>query len=183
MDDLSRFCRLNKDCPEHGKRGAGNLTVPHRYGPDMDLTSPNASSVAAPARPAPPNAKVESVSEHVAEGCGVRQTGRLCRVAANTAARSSRLAGEHAKAAHDELVAISPSPPRSSLTRSGPMSARRKPIAIVATRPTTPRETSGIMSPWMRKAAWSFAWSPEPGRSKTPKRWSKRLIAGPEVGC
>ncbi len=33
MDDLSRFCCQNSDCPEHGKRGAGNLTVTHRYGP------------------------------------------------------------------------------------------------------------------------------------------------------
>jgi LacI family transcriptional regulator len=33
MDDLSRFCCLNSDCPEHGKRDAGNLTVTHRYGP------------------------------------------------------------------------------------------------------------------------------------------------------
>ena len=33
MDDLSRFCCLNSDCPEHGKRGAGNLTVTGRYGP------------------------------------------------------------------------------------------------------------------------------------------------------
>ena len=33
MDDLPRFCCLNSDCPEHGKRGAGNLTVCHRYGP------------------------------------------------------------------------------------------------------------------------------------------------------
>jgi len=34
MDDLSRFCCLNSDCPEHGKRDAGNLTVTHRYGPE-----------------------------------------------------------------------------------------------------------------------------------------------------
>ena len=27
MDDLSRFCCLNCDCPEYGKRGGGNLTV------------------------------------------------------------------------------------------------------------------------------------------------------------
>jgi hypothetical protein len=32
MDDLSRFCCLNSNCPEHGKRGAGNLTVTSRYG-------------------------------------------------------------------------------------------------------------------------------------------------------
>ena len=55
-----------------------------------------------------PPEKVESVLEHVAEGCGVRQTGRLCRVAPNTVARYSRIAGEHARDAHDELVAVSP---------------------------------------------------------------------------
>ena len=33
MDDLSRFCCLNPDCSDHGKRGNGNLTVPMRYGP------------------------------------------------------------------------------------------------------------------------------------------------------
>jgi transposase-like protein len=55
-----------------------------------------------------PPEKVESVLEHVAEGCGVRQTGRLCRVAPNTVARYSRIAGDHARDAHDELVAISP---------------------------------------------------------------------------
>ena len=55
-----------------------------------------------------PPEKVESVLEHVAEGCGVRQTGRLCRVAPNTVARYSRIAGEHARDAHDELVALSP---------------------------------------------------------------------------
>ena len=33
MDDLSRFCCLNSACPDHGKRGAGNLSVTSRYGP------------------------------------------------------------------------------------------------------------------------------------------------------
>ena len=33
MDDLSRFCCLNSECPDHGKHGAGNLTVTSRYGP------------------------------------------------------------------------------------------------------------------------------------------------------
>ena len=34
MDDLSRFCCLNSRCPEHGKRGAGNLTVTLRSRPE-----------------------------------------------------------------------------------------------------------------------------------------------------
>ena len=31
---LSRFCCQNEDCPDYGKRGAGNLTVCGRYGKD-----------------------------------------------------------------------------------------------------------------------------------------------------
>ena len=38
----------------------------------------------------------------------IHQTGRLCRVNPNTVARYRRIAGEPAKDAHDELVAISP---------------------------------------------------------------------------
>jgi LacI family transcriptional regulator len=34
MDDLLRFCCLNSDSPDHGKRDAANLTVTSRYGPD-----------------------------------------------------------------------------------------------------------------------------------------------------
>jgi transposase-like protein len=117
MDDLSRFCCLNSDCSEYGKRGAGNLTVPHRYGPGKARRMLRCRACKArfsERKGTPlfdarlPTEKVESVLEHVAEGCGVRQTGRLCRVAPNTVARYSRIAGEHARAAHDELVAISP---------------------------------------------------------------------------
>src|SRR4051812_40302410 len=45
---------------------------------------------------------------HVAEGCGVRQTERLVGLHRDTVTRYGRKAGEHAKAAHDELVALSP---------------------------------------------------------------------------
>jgi LacI family transcriptional regulator len=34
MDDLSQFCCLNTNCPDHGRRGAENLTVTFRYGPN-----------------------------------------------------------------------------------------------------------------------------------------------------
>ena len=117
MDDLSRFCCLNSACPDHTKRAAGNLTVTSRYGPDKSrrmLRCRACKARSSERKGTPlfdarlPPEKVESVLEHVAEGCGVRQTGRLCRVAPNTVARYSRLAGEHARAAHDDLVAISP---------------------------------------------------------------------------
>jgi transposase-like protein len=120
MDDLSQFCCLNSDCPEHGKRGAGNLTVTSRYGPDKSRRmlrcrtsqarfSERKGTVLFGAKLAPE--KVESVLEHIAEGCGVRQTGRLCKVNRNTVGRSSRSAGEHARQLHDELVAFSPEHP------------------------------------------------------------------------
>ena len=117
MDDLSRFCCLNSDCPEHGKRGAGNLTVTSRYGSRRS----GGCSGAAFARTRfserkgtpyfdsrlPPE-KFQSVLDHIAEGCGVRQTGRLCKVDRGTVGRLSRIAGDHARDLHDELVAFSP---------------------------------------------------------------------------
>ena len=55
-----------------------------------------------------PPGKAESVLEHIAEGCGVRQSGRLCKVNRGTVGRLGRIAGEHSRDLHDELVAISP---------------------------------------------------------------------------
>ena len=117
MDDLSRFCCLNSNCPDYGKRGVGNLTVPHRYGPGKSrrmLRCRTCKERFSERKGTPlfdtrlPPEKVESVLEHVAEGCGVRQTGRLCRVNPTTVARYSRIAGGHARQLHDELVAFSP---------------------------------------------------------------------------
>ena len=33
-EDLSRFCCLNQQCPDHGRRGIDNLTVCARHGKD-----------------------------------------------------------------------------------------------------------------------------------------------------
>ena len=117
MDDLSRLCCLNSRCPEHGKRGAGNLTMTSRYVPDKGRRmlrcgvckarfSERKGTPLFDSRLRP--AKVVSVLEHIAEGCGVRQAGRLCKVNGGTVGRLSRLTGEHARELHDELVALSP---------------------------------------------------------------------------
>ena len=117
MDDLSRFACLNSTCSEFGKRGAGNLTVPHRYGPEKSkriLRCRICKSRFSERKGTPlfdarlPPGKAESILEHIAEGCGVRQTGRLCRVDRVTVARYSQLAGGHARGLHDDLVALSP---------------------------------------------------------------------------
>ena len=52
--------------------------------------------------------KAVAVLEHIADGCGVRQTGRLVGVHRDTVTSYTRKAGDHAKATHDELVALSP---------------------------------------------------------------------------
>jgi LacI family transcriptional regulator len=55
-----------------------------------------------------PEEKILAMLEHIAEGCGVRKTGRLLGVHRDTVMRYSRLAGDHARQVHDELVAVSP---------------------------------------------------------------------------
>jgi transposase-like protein len=55
-----------------------------------------------------PLATAISLMEHLREGCGVRGTARLVNVTPNTVVRYARVAGEHAKLLHDELVEQSP---------------------------------------------------------------------------
>jgi hypothetical protein len=50
-----------------------------------------------------------SVLEHLAEGNGIRQTGRLVGVHRDTVVRLARTAGAHAHDVHHEVVAFSPS--------------------------------------------------------------------------
>ena len=120
MDDLSRFCCLNSACPDHGKRGSGNLTVTGRYGPDKSRRMLRCRTCQArfSERKGTPlfsahldPETVGSILGHVAEGCGVRQTGRLCGVDRKTVARYGRRAGGHARGLHDERVALSPPDP------------------------------------------------------------------------
>jgi LacI family transcriptional regulator len=55
--------------------------------------------------------KAVAVLEHVREGVGTRATSRLVGVDKNTVTRFVKLAGSHARALHDELVAFSPPHP------------------------------------------------------------------------
>ena len=117
MEDLCGFCCQNSQCPDHGKRGAGNLSVCDHYGPQRRrlLYCHTCKARFSERKGTPlfhaclPEAKAVQVFEHLAEGCGVRQTGRLTGVRRTTVGRLARLAGAHAKALHDEQVAFSPS--------------------------------------------------------------------------
>ena len=117
MDDLSTFCCLNTDCSSHGQRDAGNLSVCARYGRlQTRLLYCKACQARFSERKGTPlfdsrldPEKATAILKHVAEGVGVRKTGRLVGVSKDTVVRYSLLAGQHAKALHDELVAFSPS--------------------------------------------------------------------------
>jgi LacI family transcriptional regulator len=52
--------------------------------------------------------KARAVLAHLADGCGVRQTGRLVGVGKDTVVRYGLLAGGHARQPHDEPVGFSP---------------------------------------------------------------------------
>lgn len=117
MDDLARFCCLNSDCPDHGVRGGENLSVCGRYGKDDSIRFLRCRSCGDrfSERKGTPlfrshlaKDKAVAVLDHLAEGCGVRQTERLVGVHRDTVTRYTRKAGDHARAAHDELVALSP---------------------------------------------------------------------------
>jgi hypothetical protein len=116
MDDLTRFCCLNPDCPDHGKRGHGNLTVPMCYGPNKTrlLRCSTCQARFSERKGTPlfdarlPADTLTAVLGHVAEGVGTRKTARLTGVHPDTVTRYIRLAGGHAEQLHDELVAFSP---------------------------------------------------------------------------
>ena len=117
MDDLARFCCLNPDCPDHGVRGGGNLSVRGHDGKADTIRFLRCRSCGDrfSERKGTPlfhshltREKAIAVLEHVADGCGVRQTERLVGVHRDTVTRYIRKAGDHARAAPDELVALSP---------------------------------------------------------------------------
>jgi transposase-like protein len=126
MDDLTKFCCQNPNCANHGKRGAGNLSVCDHYGPNQQRRMLYCSTCKARFserkgtplfRATLPEDKIVAVLNHIEEGCGIRKTGRLVGVNKNTVVRYSLLAGQHAKDGHDELVAFSPSDPRGPVRR------------------------------------------------------------------
>jgi hypothetical protein len=122
-DDLSPFCCLKEACADYGKRGAGNLSVPMRYGPHRRrlLRCRTCRARFSERKGTPlfdsrlPQDKVVAVLEHIAEGVGVRKTGRLVGVDKDTVVRYSLKAGDHAAALHDDLVGLPPPHGRSAV--------------------------------------------------------------------
>jgi transposase-like protein len=116
MDDLSAFCCQNPACPDYGQRGQDNLTVCAHYGPQQRrlLYCRSCKARFSELKGTPlfegrlPPDKVLALLQHLADGCGIRQTARLVGVSKDTVVRYAARAGEHAQQLHDELVAFSP---------------------------------------------------------------------------
>ena len=116
MDDLSRFCCQNSQCPDFGLRDAGNLTVTGRLGKFRQyrlLYCRTCRDRFSERKGTPlyrahlPEDKILSILEHIHEGCGVLKTrawSRSIPIPSATTAAPPR-ACPHA---HDELVAHSP---------------------------------------------------------------------------
>ncbi len=93
MDDLARFCCQNPDCILYGQRDAGNLSVCGRYGKHKQFRQLYCNACRARFserkgtalyRCRLPEPIAVAVLDHLAEGNGIRQTGRLVGVAPNT---------------------------------------------------------------------------------------------------
>ena len=113
------FCH-NSDCPDHGKRGQGNVYFRGWSGRNKRIRmvycrtckkSYSQRKGTAFERSQLSDDLVVSVLDHLREGCGVRATNRLTGVSRDTISRYLGLAGEQSKNLHDELVAFSPSDP------------------------------------------------------------------------
>ena len=113
MKPLSEFCCINTDCSEHGERGGENLRVHQTYGKSDTIRlleckvcgckfSERAHTALSGSRL--PKEKIISILHHLSEGCGQRCICRLVGVSRDAVGRLTRIAADHAKALHDELV-------------------------------------------------------------------------------
>ena len=117
MRPLEAFCCQHSSCPDYGQRGVGNLRW-HGWSSTKNQIrmlycrtcktyfSERKGSALWQSRL--PEAQAVSVLEHIADGCGVRQTARLVKVHRDTVSRLNRQAGDHAARTHEEVMPISP---------------------------------------------------------------------------
>ena len=117
MHPLEAFCCQHFPCSDYGQRGVGNLRW-HGWSSKKNQIrmlycrtcktyfSERKGSALWHARL--PEEKAGSVLEHIADGCGVRQTARLVKVHRDTVCRLNRQAGDHVARTHDEVVSVSP---------------------------------------------------------------------------
>lgn len=123
MRPIEEFCCQEKNCPDFGKKGRGNLSQRGWSGHKKAIRmlycsvcgahfSERKGTALSDSRL--PEDKALGVLSHLFEQNGIRQTARLTGVNKNTVNRLARVAGEHAGKVHEELVAFSPEHRRSA---------------------------------------------------------------------
>lgn len=117
MRRIEELCCQNSECPDSGKRGAGNLRWHGWSSRKQNIRTVHCRTCKTYFSERKgtalwgvrlPEEKALAVLAHVAEGCGVRQTARLVKVDKNTVCRLTMAAGEHARRVHEDRVPVSP---------------------------------------------------------------------------
>jgi transposase-like protein len=108
--DYSHLACPNPDCPDYGQRAAGNLRLHGWSGRDHRIRCLHCATCGTDfsQRANTPlfglrskEEKLVAIAEHLADGCGVRATARLCKVSRNTVLRFIQRFGKHAELFHD----------------------------------------------------------------------------------
>jgi transposase-like protein len=110
--DLSTLAWVNSACQQFRQGSQGNLVIRKVYGHDhIRLLRCRTCCEAFSERRGTalfntklPEATAAEVSNHLDEGCSVRATARLVKVAKETVARLRRVSGRHAERLHDQYV-------------------------------------------------------------------------------
>lgn len=110
--DLATLACVNAACQLFGHAGAHNLVIRKVYGHDCIrlLRCRTCGEEFSERRGTAlfntklPEEQAASVIDHLGEGCGIRATARLSKVAKDTVARLLRMAGRHAERLHDQRV-------------------------------------------------------------------------------
>ena len=110
--DLHTLACVNAECQLFRHAGANNLVIRKVYGPDcLRLLRCRTCGEEFSERRGTalfntklPEARAEDIINHLGEGCSVRATARLVKVAKETVARLVRVTGRHAERFHDQHV-------------------------------------------------------------------------------
>ena len=110
---LSAFCCQNERCEDYGKKGLGNIYQhlwTNRAKTIRNLRCRRCQKEFSERKGTVwyqsklPREKALILVRHLAEGDGIRKTGRLVGATQGTVIRWNRLLGEHGKALHEEKV-------------------------------------------------------------------------------
>ena len=160
--DLDTLACVNPECQRFRRPGEANLTVRKVYGHDrLRLLRCRTCGEEFSERRGTalfntklPEATAEDVINHLGEGCSVRATARLVKVAKETVARLLRVSGRHAERLHDQHVHdLTPM----ALEFDEQWSFVKKSKNAAPTMRRGKLATGGIIPPWPLTASWWFS--------------------------